>query len=1019
MAQPLLAIGAASDGSVFGIDPNQNILQAVPSALWTPVPGQPLSDISAGSDGPIWGIAAPGQVYSYSGGAFAPVPNSAPVTHLSVGRSDTIWAVDQNNLSYKYVAGTGFVAQPGSAIAISVGFDRSVWGIDTNGIAEFISSSGAWQSIASPGETLVSISAGSAGWVWALGPSGVAYQYEGATNQWVKVSSALSTPLRSISCGADGAVWALDGSGNSYVYDLNAQTWVFMTSETGGVLSVISVANENLVWGIDTGQNVFQLTMGGRVWNTIATKTSYRNISVASANNIWLLDANGNAFQATGGPSNWNPALVAGGPFSAISAAGDGTVYGIANSVLMQYMGSGTGWINAGCTIPLAAISAGSATRVWALAVNSNTYKFEGGASWKNIEGLLSAISASADDQVWGIDSASGGNACFYTGEGWFPTPKYLGQISAGNVGNVWGIDATGNAVAVIPSVNAIGEGSLAKPGPQARASVVGFDTESPFIEEQSSHLWIVNRAADLAQSDPSGNGQKMFALMQPYKGEIGDPFHDGWCQGLYAPDFVSPWCGPGKGFYATYAAHFYDPRTGKNWLYSKSWTAVVVGNKLFWESLQAYADGNLAEAGYKLGMSLHYLTDLTQPMHSSSFTYLSSSDIGYHTAFESLVLETQSQYSKPAAYTPSSFTDPSEFFLSAAENSSANFFSNICPPSIALNYDVLSGLTDSQRDAITPFIGPILNASIMATSQYLVFWYAMTQFEISTVYLISRNSGLAIDVPGGNKGAGQQLQQYPWNNTGAQRFTLVAVNNPNDGTYNIKWTETSPANVLDYVPGQNSSVFNVVLNPPSQSSNPNWKIEKGKDESLKIYQTIQNLQGLVTVNAPCNQTGAPLIVQPESFSAAQEWLPTPAAPVYIQLAASNPILVCDVVNASGSAGAQLQLYNQKSGENAQAYLFVPLIDDDAGYHMILNPITGLAVTAAWGSVYTDSWNNSDAQKWQQVPVPNSNGIFVLLNKATGYLSSAANPAAGMLLHTQPSQNIALAWTLTPASLYS
>ena len=460
-----------------------------------------------------------------------------------------------------------------------------------------------------------------------------------------------------------------------------------MTAESGGTLSVISVANENLVWGVDTANNVFQITTGGRIWNAtpIAAATTFQKIYVANANDIWLLDQNGNASQSTGGPANWNAIPVPGGPFSTLSAASDGTVYGITNSgpaqpVLMQYMGPGTGWVNAGCNYLLVSVEAGSSTSVWALDGAGTVYKLEGGSTWRNVDGSLSAISVSADDQVWGIDKSSS-NLCFYTGEGWFPSPNSLQQISAGNAINVWGIDSGGNAIALISSAAVLGDGSIAQPGPRARASVIGFETGAdPFSEEQSTHLWIVNRAADLAQYDPSGNGKAMNSLMDvgngdPYNGKTGVPFHDGWCQGLYAPDFVSPWCGPGKGVAATYASHFYNPQTGRNWLGSKTWTAVAVGSKLFWESLQDYADGNLSEAGKKLGMSLHYLTDLTQPMHSSSFTYLSSNQPGYHTAFEKLVLETQGQYAKPDTYTASSFTDPTEFFLSAAENSNNNFF--------------------------------------------------------------------------------------------------------------------------------------------------------------------------------------------------------------------------------------------------------------------------------------------------------------------------------------------------------
>ena len=120
-----------------------------------------------------------------------------------------------------------------------------------------------------------------------------------------------------------------------------------------------------------------------------------------------------------------------------MSPASDGTVYGIAGSAVLQYMGQETGWIDTGCPEALVAISAGSASAVWGLDAAGHVYRFEGGTTWKETAGSLAAVSVAADNQVWGIDLAQN-VACLYTGDDWFDTPIQVTQISAGGAVNVW-----------------------------------------------------------------------------------------------------------------------------------------------------------------------------------------------------------------------------------------------------------------------------------------------------------------------------------------------------------------------------------------------------------------------------------------------------------------------------------------------------------------------------------------------------------------------------------------------------
>ena len=53
------------------------------------------------------------------------------------------------------------------------------------------------------------------------------------------------------------------------------------------------------------------------------------------------------------------------------------------------------------------------------------------------------------------------------------------------------------------------------------------------------------------------------------------------------------------------------------NWRDHAKPTALTRGRELFNSAIAAYRVGRLDLAGYALGVSLHFLTDLDQPMHA------------------------------------------------------------------------------------------------------------------------------------------------------------------------------------------------------------------------------------------------------------------------------------------------------------------------------------------------------------------------------------------------------------------
>jgi len=98
--------------------------------------------------------------------------------------------------------------------------------------------------------------------------------------------------------------------------------------------------------------------------------------------------------------------------------------------------------------------------------------------------------------------------------------------------------------------------------------------------------------------------------------------------RGLREADDRSPWSDN------NWSSHFYNPENGTNYAGSKEKTALSegrryfglsqhVGQRIYRFTQDGVPPGDILykHAGYFLGLSLHFLTDLTQPMHAANFT--------------------------------------------------------------------------------------------------------------------------------------------------------------------------------------------------------------------------------------------------------------------------------------------------------------------------------------------------------------------------------------------------------------
>jgi hypothetical protein len=779
-------------------------------------------------------------------------------------------------------------------------------------------------------------------------------------------------------------------------------------------LSVISAAADGSVFGADKNGVNYRQTSSDPVdlgtWEALASSVTLTQIAATSAADVWGVTAGGAVHRSQG--ATWDPRPVAGNvTLTQLSAAADGTVWGVSAGVPYQYTGAQPNpWepISSETRLAMVAVgegAAGESLQVFGLG-DGQVLQYAGSSTWEPVTPAapvaLVDISVSADGLLWGVGSDDG--LYLYLGPAvpWLQAGTSLQQISAGSASNIWALDIYGD-----PRVLQFGDAvftdeTTAPPG------VVGWETESVYDPARSTHLWIVYQAATLA-GGPGGSaeGQAAKGLVNPQplsvKGPVpGDPFHNGLCQGLYDADNIDPWRDLPTFFQwvpwlgklaATYKSHFYHPETGRNWRGDTDPTALTRGRSVAAFALQCYLAGDMSQAGYYLGIALHYLTDVTQPMHAANFTHISSDPWGWHSAFEKRVmgLTGSGGVSPPARYTPTDLTDWDSLLVAAATNAKNKYFTAICPQRVfeavrirVGNQWVISKSWQTEIDSIwsgaTPSVRSMLADAITFTSQFLVAWTTMAQAGTEVVCLVSEDTGGLI-----TNNSGRSLSQGGFSASPAQQWIAVPLVGPDDGYHQITSRSSSGGTpiVLDVSGERVSAGSQVIAHRWKNQDNQKWQAIEGPSGTIRWKGKQSGL--FLTVSAVSNPSSA-LVIQDDGRSG-QDWILAPAEVDTLGCAAGS--LIADVPHGTLREGVQLQLFNPKNGSN-QHFQFVPVANDPNApadeVFVILVASSGMTLDVSVANqVIQEPWAGTTSQRWRRTAVAASDTTL-------SYLENVAHP---------------------------
>lgn len=239
------------------------------------------------------------------------------------------------------------------------------------------------------------------------------------------------------------------------------------------------------------------------------------------------------------------------------------------------------------------------------------------------------------------------------------------------------------------------------------------WSAEEPHSEGRNSHLWIVSHGIDIMSRSSVVKSNEL-TLLNQWRSDLE--------QGVFDADHMNPYYDNG-----TYCSHFYDPDTGKTYIsLSLAKNAKETGAKYFRLAGEAYQKNDQKQAFYYLGLSLHYLTDLTQPMHASNFTNVST-PFGYHSKFEDFVDTIKENYKVTDDKGYWNFSSTPEEWLHQTAVQSKKDAPGILNSEI---YDwfikaaVSQYYADKWRSEVTPTAGKRLMEAQRISAGYIHFWF-------------------------------------------------------------------------------------------------------------------------------------------------------------------------------------------------------------------------------------------------------------------------------------------------------
>ena len=275
---------------------------------------------------------------------------------------------------------------------------------------------------------------------------------------------------------------------------------------------------------------------------------------------------------------------------------------------------------------------------------------------------------------------------------------------------------------------------------------------------------------------------------------------------------------------------------------------------------------------------------------------------------------------------------------------------------------------------------------------------YAEESIEGKIFYIKSAlKNDLVLDIRGGGKVSGSNVQVYQKNGTDAQKFVIE----PAGRFYLIR--NVGSSHVLDVKGAKTSDATNVWQYQVNKTAAQLWDVKKNSDGTY-TFVNVNSGKALDVAGAK-KQNGTNVHIYRINNTAAQKWVLEPASKTTKSQAPKNTVkpvgkyeperavyticskldknLVIDIKGASNDDSGNVQIY---TSNNTDAQKFT--IEKSGSHYRIINYKSGRAIDVSGGSTANKAniqqykWNATSAQLWDFVSL--SDGSVAIINAKSG-----------------------------------
>ncbi|HAC2751551.1 phospholipase [Listeria monocytogenes] len=238
----------------------------------------------------------------------------------------------------------------------------------------------------------------------------------------------------------------------------------------------------------------------------------------------------------------------------------------------------------------------------------------------------------------------------------------------------------------------------------------LSWSADNPTNTDVNTHYWLFKQAEKILAKDVDHMRANLMNELKNFDKQI--------AQGIYDADHKNPYYDT-----STFLSHFYNPDKDNTYLPGFA-NAKITGAKYFNQSVADYREGKFDTAFYKLGLAIHYYTDISQPMHANNFTAISYPP-GYHCAYENYVDSIKHNYQATEDMVVKRFcsNDVKEWLYENAKRAKADY-PKIVNAKTKKSY--LVGNSEWKKDTVEP-TGARLRDSQQTLAGFLEFWSKKT----------------------------------------------------------------------------------------------------------------------------------------------------------------------------------------------------------------------------------------------------------------------------------------------------